>query len=74
MHSGLYHSVVSNCQVNHNCCPLQYSIDCWSLDFLHIHDRAVVHLHQTPNLDSNDKKFHCDLPLEYDFEQCNVAM
>jgi hypothetical protein len=25
-------------------------------------------------LDSNDGKFHCDLPLEYDFKQCTVAM
>ncbi len=68
MHSRLYHSVVSNCQVNHNRCLLQYSLDLWSLDFLHIHDRAVFDLHQTPNLDSNDRKFHCDSPLEYDFE------
>ncbi len=74
MHSGLYHSVVSNCQVNHYCYPLQYSLDLWSLDFLHIHDRALFDLHQTPNLDSSDRKFYCDSPLEYDFEQCTVAM
>ncbi len=74
MHSGLYHSVVSNCHVNHNCYPLQYSLDFWSLDFLHIHNRALFDLHQTPNLDSNDRKFHCDSPLEYDFEQCTVAL
>ncbi len=67
MHSGLYHSVVSNCQVHHNCCLLQYSPDLWSLDFLHIQDRALFDLHQTPNLDLNDRKFHCDPPLEYDF-------
>ena len=57
----LYHSVVSNCQVDHNCYLLQYSLDLWSLDFLHIQDRALFDLHQTRNLDSNDKKFHCDL-------------
>jgi hypothetical protein len=74
MHSGLYHSAVSNCQVNHNRCLLQYSLDFWELDFLHIHNRALFDLHQTPNPDSNDRKFHCDLPLEYDFEQCTVAM
>jgi hypothetical protein len=44
------------------------------LDFLHIHNRALFDLHQTPNLNSNDRKFHCDLPLECDFEQCTVAM
>jgi hypothetical protein len=74
MHSGLYHSVVLNCQVNHNPCLLQYSCNLWSLDFLHIHNRALFDLHQTQNLDSNDRKFHCDSPLEYDFEQCTVAM
>jgi hypothetical protein len=73
MHSGLYHSKVSSCQVDHNLCLLQYSLDLWSLDFLHIHDRAVFDLHQTPNLDSNDRKFHCDSPLEYGFEQFTVA-
>jgi hypothetical protein len=45
-----------------------------SLDFLHILNRALFDLHQTPNLDSNDRKFHCDSPLEYDFEQCTVAV
>ncbi len=74
MHSRLYHSVVSNCQVNHNRYPLQYSLDLWSLIFLHIHDRALFDLHRTPNLDSNDRNFHCDSLLEYDFEQCTVAM
>ncbi len=74
MHSGLYHSVVINIQVDHNRCLLKYSLDFWSSDFLHIHDRALFDLHQTPNLDSNDSKFHCDLPLEYDFEQCTLAM
>jgi hypothetical protein len=74
MHSGLYNSAVSNYQVNHNHCLLQYSLDLWSLDFLHIHDRALFDLHWTPNLDSNDRKFHCDSPLVYDFEQCIVAM
>ncbi len=74
MHSGLYHSVVSNCQVDHSRCLLQYSLDLWSLDFLHIHDRTVFDLHQTPNLDSNDRKFNCDPPLEYNFEQCTVAL
>ena len=74
MRSGLYHSVVSNCQANHNCCLLQYTLDLWSLDFLHIYDRALFDLHQIPNLDWNDRNFNCDLPLEYDFEQCAVAM
>ncbi len=74
MHSRLYHSAVLNYQVDHNRCLLQYSLDLWSLDFLHIHDRALFDLHQAPNLDSNDRKFHCDLPFEYDFEQCTVAM
>ncbi len=74
MRSGLYHSVVSNCQINHNHCLLQYFLDLWSLDFLHIHDRALFDLHQTPNLYSNDRKFHCDSTLEYDFEECTVAI
>ncbi len=74
MHSGLCHSAVSNHQVDHNCCLLQFSLGLWSLDSLHIHDRALFDLHQTPNLDSNDRKFHRDLPLGYDFEQCTVAM
>ncbi len=74
MHSGLYHSVVSNHQVDHNRCLLQYSLSLWSLDSLHIHDRALFDLHWTPNLDSNDIKFHCDLPFGYDFERCTVAM
>jgi hypothetical protein len=74
MHSGLYHSAVSNCQVNHNPCLLQYSLDLWSMDSLHIHDRALFDSHQTPNLDSNDRKFHCDSPPGYDFEQCTMAM
>ncbi len=74
MHSGLYHSAVSNCQVDHNRCLLRYSLDLWSLDSLHIHNRALFDWHQTPNLDSNDGKFHCDSPLVYDFEQCTVAM
>ncbi len=34
-------------QVDHNRCLLQYSFDLWSLDFLHIHDRALFELHQT---------------------------
>ncbi len=74
MHSGLYHSAVSNCQVNHNHSLLQYSLDLWSLDFLHIHYRALFGWHWIPNLDSNDSKFYCDSPLGYDFEQCTVAM
>ncbi len=74
MRSGLYHSVVSNCQVDHNHCLLQYSLGLWSFNFLHIRSRALFDLHQTSNLDSNDRKFHCDPPLEYDFEQCTVAM
>jgi hypothetical protein len=74
MHSGLYHSAVLNWQANHNRCLVQYSLDIWSLDFLHIHDRTLFDLHQIPNLDSNDRNFNCDLPLEYDFEQCAVAM
>ncbi len=74
MHSGLDYSVVSNCQVDHNRCLLQYSLGLWWLDSLHIHDRALFDWHQTPNLDSNDSKFHYDSPLGYDFEQCTVAM
>jgi hypothetical protein len=74
MHSGLYHSVVLNIQINHNCYPLQYSLHLWSLHYLHIHNRALFDLHQTPILDSNDRKFHCDSPLEYDFKLCTVAM
>jgi hypothetical protein len=74
MRSRLYHSVVSYCHVDHNCCLLQYSLHLWSLDFLHIHNRALFDLHRTPNLDSNDRKFHFDSPLEYDFKQCTVAM
>jgi hypothetical protein len=74
MHSGLYHSAVSKCQVDHNRCLLQYSLDLWSLDSLHIHDRALSDWHQTPSLDSNDSKFHCNSPLGYDFEQSTVAM
>ncbi len=74
MHPRLCHSVVLLCQVDHNRCLLQYSLDLWSLDLLHIHNRALFDLHQTPILDSNDWRFHCDLPLEYDFEQCTVAM
>ncbi len=74
MLSRLYHSAVSNCQVNHNRCLLRYSLDLWSLDFLHIHDRALFDWHQTPNLDSTDSKFFCDSLLEYDFEQGTVAM
>ncbi len=73
MHSRLYHSAVSNCQVSHNCCLLQYSLDLRSLDFLHIQNRALFDLHQTPNLYSNERKFHCDLPLEYDFEKFTVS-
>jgi hypothetical protein len=64
----------SNYHVDHNCCLLQYSLDLWSLDFLHIHDRALFDLYQTLNLDLNNRKFHCDSPLEYDFEQCTMAM
>ncbi len=41
---------------------------------MHIHDRALFDWHQTPNLDSNDSKFHCDSPLGYDFKQYTVAM
>ncbi len=46
MHFRLYHSVVSNCQVSHNCCLLQYSLELWPLDFLHIHNRELFDLHQ----------------------------
>ncbi len=67
MHYRLYHSAVSNCQVDHNCCLLQYSLGLWSLDFLPIHNRALFDWHRTPNLDSNDSKLHCDSPLGYDF-------
>ncbi len=74
MHSGLNHSVVSNCQVDHNHCLLRYSLDLWSLDSLCIHNKALFDWHRTPNLDSNDSKFHCDSPLGYDFKQCTLAM